>query len=466
MSTDFNKKAKKLVFFDDKPPLYDGKPLFPFSYRTYQIRDYKRFRSMEQPLFFLMYARRSGKDAFCWSVCVSEALRVPGNYVYVLPNYKQAKRVIWNGGMIDKKTKLFTRYYNLIPKDFIIGANAQELTISLSNGSIINLVGTLDPETARGTNATGFVFSEFAFYKTIEAYQVIQPIVTEAKSWILINTTPNGFNFSWRLFNELKYNNRWYTNKETVETLVDESGNRYITEQDITEYVENGGCSPGQVRQEFYCEPVLNEDELYYGEELTEMRKSGRIRENTLIAGLPMHFVFDLGNDATPIIGFQLDLSGTPVISYYFKPIKSVKPWNFYWNEINTYVNKNNLSRGKFVLPHDSANRSRSVSAVSSAALDFRNLGADVIVLKRKSEKDALISLSKVYLPKTIINNSCEHLIDALSSYNRKYDEKNDIFSDKPTHDWASHPSDAYQYLCQAIYEGLAKPRNRISYRT
>jgi hypothetical protein len=61
-----------------------------------------------------------------------------------------------------------------------------------------------------------------------------------------------------------------------------------------------------------------------------------------------------------------------------------------------------------------------------------------------------------MYLPKVVIDEKCQHLIDALSSYNREYDKKLQVFKDKdkPRHDEWSHPSDAFQYMCQAIEDG------------
>jgi hypothetical protein len=41
-----------------------------------------------------------------------------------------------------------------------------------------------------------------------------------------------------------------------------------------------------------------------------------------------------------------------------------------------------------------------------------------------------------------------------LRAYRREWDEKNKVYKDKPLHDWASNPSDAYRTFA------MGKPRD------
>ncbi len=449
-----NKKNPVLSFDSDGMALMDGAPVFPFKLRPYQKRDFEKFNSMSHPKFFLHYPRRAGKDSFCWMLCVTQALKVAGNYAYILPDREQAGRVIWRGAMIDKFTKKANKFIDMIPKQLIVKKNDQLKTVELTNGSVIYLVGANRPNSLRGINLSGVILSEFAFFPTDEAYLIILPVIAESKGWILINTTPNGFNFSWSLFKRLKHDDDWHAVLETVETLVDEDGNRYVSDEDVQQAVRDGNMPEGLVKQEFYCEPILNEDELYFATEMTQIHKDGRIKAVKPDHRLPIHFALDLGADGTPIIGFQVDLSGEIRIVWYQKPFKKVRTWGDYWQDMREYANKNRLVMGNVVLPHDSAKRAIGESTITSAETDFENMGADVVKLRRIGNKDSLINLAKMYLPKVVIDEKCQHLIDALSSYNRQYDKKLQVFKDKPRHDEWSHPSDAFQYMCQAIEDG------------
>ena len=52
-----------------------------------------------------------------------------------------------------------------------------------------------------------------------------------------------------------------------------------------------------------------------------------------------------------------------------------------------------------------------------------------------------------------IDESKCEYGIDALSQYQREFNEDTKSFRDKPLHDWTSHGSDAFRYLCIAYKE-------------
>jgi len=41
--------------------------------------------------------------------------------------------------------------------------------------------------------------------------------------------------------------------------------------------------------------------------------------------------------------------------------------------------------------------------------------------------------------------------LDALRNYRREYDEKRNVYFDKPLHNWASHASDAFRYMAVGI---------------
>jgi phage terminase large subunit len=43
--------------------------------------------------------------------------------------------------------------------------------------------------------------------------------------------------------------------------------------------------------------------------------------------------------------------------------------------------------------------------------------------------------------------------LDGLRAWEFIYSEENGVFSREPNHNWASHPSDAFAYGCQAMQE-------------
>ena len=42
----------------------------------------------------------------------------------------------------------------------------------------------------------------------------------------------------------------------------------------------------------------------------------------------------------------------------------------------------------------------------------------------------------------------CKLGLDAIRQYRKQWDDKNQVFKNKPLHDWCSHASDAFRYGC------------------
>ena len=462
--------AGNIEFFKDKFATFNDKPIVTFKLRNYQKRDLIAFKSHIQPKMFLHYPRRSGKDVFSFCIMVDYALENVGNYAYILPDREQASKVIWRGVIINRDNELehpeITRFLEIIPKSLIASTNNQEKVITLTNGSVIYLAGATRADSLRGINLRGVVFSEFAFYRSHEVYQVLQPVITQSKSWVIINTTPNSYDFSWRLFNSLKHDDRWITRLETVETLKDDENVRYISDEDVENCRVDGNMTIDSIKREFYCEPYLNSETLYYAHEMKSIDDDGRIQDVNIIHNLPIHYAFDLGSDATPIIGFQVEITGTIRVVFYHTPTTEVYTYGWYYSLIKEFTMKNNAIMGRCILPHDSVKRQVGETHITTAKDSFRDAGADVVVLRRSSNKDALINLSKVYLSKVIIDKKATHLIDSLSAYCRDYNERDKVFGKKPLHNWACHAADCWQYVSQSIEDGhLASTRRSMSYK-
>ena len=46
-----------------------------------------------------------------------------------------------------------------------------------------------------------------------------------------------------------------------------------------------------------------------------------------------------------------------------------------------------------------------------------------------------------------IDKKNCKFLLKAAENYHRVYNERLNVFSDKPCHDWSSHIMDAFRYM-------------------
>ena len=143
---------------------------------------------------FLLWHRRSGKDLLLWNLMFRMAIQKKGLYYYFLPQYTAAKKIIWDGITIDGM-----RFIDYIPKEMVVNRNETELKLNLTNGSIIQLIGTDNYDSIRGTNPIGCVFSEYA-YQNPQAWEVVKPILKVNKGFAIFNTTPNGKNHAYEIY--------------------------------------------------------------------------------------------------------------------------------------------------------------------------------------------------------------------------------------------------------------------------
>jgi phage terminase large subunit len=84
--------------------------------------------------------------------------------------------------------------------------------------------------------------------------------------------------------------------------------------------------------------------------------------------------------------------------------------------------------------------------------------GVQHVGLVPQSKKLDQISAARTVIDRCAFNTElCETGLDSLRAWEFIYSEENGVFSREPNHNWASHPSDAFAYGCQAMQEFKAK---------
>lgn len=127
---------------------------------------------------------------------------------YIAPTYRQAKLIAW------RKLKA------LVPQRARRSANETELTIELTNGSVISLKGADNPDSLRGPGLDDVVLDEFAQIKEDVWTEVIRPALADKQGRALFIGTPDGmFNLAKKIWDQVTENRevwgRWrYTTLE------------------------------------------------------------------------------------------------------------------------------------------------------------------------------------------------------------------------------------------------------------
>lgn len=189
----------------------------------------------------VVWNRRAGKDKVCFNYMIKKALshRV-GTYYYFLPEYAQAKKVIWNN--IDNEG---FKMLDHIPKEAIKSINNSELRIELINGSVIQLIGAdTFKESGVGANPVGVVFSEYSITSP-EAWKFVSPIIAVNNGWVIFNFTPRGKNHAWELYSKARENEKWFCEILTIEET------NVLSPEALQEEKRNNPESI--IQQEYYC---------------------------------------------------------------------------------------------------------------------------------------------------------------------------------------------------------------------
>jgi len=377
-----------------------------------------------------VWHRRAGKDLCSINWCVVSALTRPGLYWHLFPTYSQGRKIAWDGMTRDGR-----KFLDHFPKEMVTAVNNTEMRLTLSNGSIFQVVGTDNADRLVGANPVGVVFSEYSIQDP-RAWDYIRPILAENEGWALFIYTARGRNHGYDLLNVAKRNESWFQEVLSVEDT------RSIPMSAIDDE-RAAGMPEEMIQQEFFCSfdaPLVGS---YYGNPMAKLLADGHITKVPYDPVLDVHTSWDLGvGDSTVIIFFQMAHNEIRIIDFYDNQGEGLPHY------IKTLREKEYVYGDHFA-PHDI--KVRDFSTGKSRLEVARELGVRFRVVANLRIEDGIEAVRSV-LPRCYIDeDKCSHLIEALRQYRKDYDEKHLTFKDRPLHDWTSHPADAMRYLALGI---------------
>lgn len=393
---------------------------------------------------FLLYHRRAGKDIACWNFTILKSITdIPGIYYYILPTYAQGKKVIWNG-----INETGMRLLDYIPRELVESMNSTEMLIKLRNGSQIQVVGSENFDSLRGTNPRGVVFSEYAMQNPKMYYEIISPILRKNNGWAIFNTTPMGKNHAYDLWNIATASDAWYTKRLTIDDT-------HLLTRDQIEEERAEGKTEEIILQEYYCSFARGIDGTYYGRAMSKAFDEGRITRVPYDSALEVHTAWDLGyTDPTAMWYFQVTPGGeVHVIDYYecahegiehFVKVVKSKPYIY----------------GSHILPHDAKAHEKAFGM--SAAERVRELGIKPIVLENIRIADGVQAVRSMLDRCWWDAKKCAEGIKHLENYRKNYSEALRSYTDKPIHDAHSHAADAFRYAALGI-KGTQKKKGAMT---
>lgn len=424
---------KEIDYFKDIFPAY-----------PHQRELFEAFFSGNYRFFIDNVHRRGGKDATFFSLAWLFAAMERGNYLYTLPKIGQAKNVIWEGTDLEGR-----RWIDLIPKHLLAREpNQSERKIYFTSGSMLHVTGADSILGAHlGSNLRGLFMSEFQ-RTAPNIWDYLRPIIKRnPKGFACFNYTSFGQCHAHRLRMANIDNPQWFTRKLTVADTRDNDGH-YIFSPEQVEEERRSGMDEDLIQQEYYCDDTVAVKGTYFAEGMQKAKAEGRIVKNLQVyPGKPVHTSWDIGSrDTNSIWLFQVLGTGENTQFNYLKQYdanyQDIPHYIKFLNEQQQRLGFSNY--GHHFMPHDVSQVEWTSQKTRRVKLLEAGLKITPVPMLRVIERVqvARSNLSKCWFDA----DGCKNGIDALETSRAKYDEKLKAFSADEVHDWASHPSAAFQY--------------------
>ncbi len=411
----------------------------PYTPRPQQLEAHERAASHR--FYVEVCHRRWGKTVKAINHLIRQTLtNVPHENprgVYLAPQYKQAKAVAWD----------YLKYYSRpIPG---IKINESELRIDYPNSARIKLAGADNWLALKGQYFDYAVCDEYAQWQPGAWSEAVRPALADRKGGALFIGTPRGHNEFYDLWVQAGELAGWGRELHRAsESGILDNEELAALRREMTEE---------EYEQELECSWEAAIRGAFYGKQMAEAEKAGRIKPIAWEPELPVHTSWDLGTSK---------INETLVICFWQKVHSEVRLIRTWAQDLTSFpdiikqLNQLPYTYGKHFVPHDI--NIGELGTGKTRLETARSLGLRLTPSKKVSLSDGINAVRQM-LPRTWIDTeNTRDMIEALKQYRTEYDDKNRVFKTTPLHDWTSHYCDAVRYfainLNQARNEAEAPP--------
>lgn len=368
-----------------------------------------------------------GKTVSALNHLIKDAIenkREAPRYAYIAPTYTQAKRVAW-----DYLLK-YTQPLSATP-------NHSELRVDFY-GRRVSLYGSDNFDSLRGQYFDGVVLDEFGDQDPKIWNEIVRPALADRGGWALFIGTPKGANHFKDLRDRAEAEDGW----SLLEFKASQTG--IIPQEEL--HAAKREMGNDKYAQEFECNFNAAVEGAYYGAILNELEEKGRFCDISRDDLCRTFTAWDLGvSDSTAIWVCQAINKEYRIVDFVENHGQGLE-WYVNW------LKENRWHTAEHILPHDVEVRELGTGKSRKEMLE--SAGLDITVAPRMSVADGIQAVRRM-LPMCWFNvPRVKQGLDCLRNYRRDYDEKRNVYFDKPLHDWSSHASDAFRYLAIGITEG------------
>ena len=203
--------------------------------------------------------------------------------------------------------------------------NESELRVDFPNGGRVRLYGADNYHALRGSYFDGIVIDEPSQIAPTVYTEVLRPALSDRNGWAVWIGTPCGKNEFWEISEKARQSSEWFH----LDLKASETG--LIPQPELDDALE-------QMGEDRYAQEYENSFEAaiqgaYFGREMSEASKAGRIVDSLPLIDTDIHTAWDFGNGANMAIwAFQQGKEGPRVVDfiqisglYFIDYIKEVK---------------------------------------------------------------------------------------------------------------------------------------------
>jgi phage terminase large subunit len=394
-------------------------PIFEIPYKPRELQKKLHDNISKHRFSVLVLHRRAGKTVMCINHMIRDAMytkKPNSRYAFISPTFKQGKATAWD---------YIKTFAGKIPS---VKFNESELRADFPNGARITILGAENDQALRGIFLDGCVLDETQSIAPNLFPEIIRPALADRKGWCVFIGTPKGKNYFFELYQYAQKTEGWYSSihRASETKILDDDelkAAKSIMSEDLFE-------------QEFECSFQAAITGSYYGAIIENLEKTNRVIENLYDKALPVETWWDLGmNDSTVIWFAQRHKGEIRLIDFYENAGEGL---DHYANIIESKCYK----YSRHIAPHDI--KVRELGAYGKSRLETAlELGIAFEVAPKLSLEDGIEAVRKVLPNCWFDKNKCHYGMECLKSYQKKWDDINQCFRNRPIHNFASHAADA-----------------------
>ena len=382
--------------------------------------------------------RRMGKTVSAINHLIKAAIlcdKPNPRFAYIAPTYAQSKRVAWD-------------YLLEFTRPLGATANIAELRVDFW-GRRISLYGSDNPDSLRGQYFDGVVIDEVGDQNPKIWNEIIRPALSDRMGWCLFIGTPKGRNHFADLRDRAQVAEGW----KLLEFKASQT--RLIPEKELK--AAHAEMGEDKYQQEFECSFNASVEGSYYGSLINDLEAKGRMVAFERDDLCRSFVAWDLGmGDSTCL--WVAQLSGKEIRFIDCVENHGVGlDWYVKWLKDNDYAGFEQF------LPHDV--EVRELGTGKSRKEVLQDAGLDIKVAPRLSIADGIQAVRRM-LPNCWFHPKTKAGLEAIRNYRKEFDEKRQVFYEKPLHDWTSHYADAMRYMAISLDQSAETWQSKLPIKT